>query len=175
MGKVKILVEKRVVGDVKTVSEVLTSSAPQPGSGAGSAAAAARLELTAMFTGLPTEAVEQDANAEHVGGGGLNTSDQAAMDAAGKRDVGRAGGVEGSPTTNDAKKQKQDRGTGQRQDVEMGEDEAVPNALGKSGQQVLETGEFWEDLRAFLVQRTRDEVVAGVLVERCKGGWRDWV
>lgn len=45
-------------------------------------------------------------------------------------------------------------------------------AQGLSGRAVLETDEFWGDLRGFLQQRVRDEGVAGEMVEVFKGAWK---
>lgn len=184
VGKVKVLYEKRPVGDGRTVGEVAgITSAGGNGGGIGSGnggevlelepGRAQVLEMSAMFTGAPTEMPEGEkedsagsssskANAE---AGGLKTADAASLDAARKADVGRAGGVEGGP------------GAAGTRDVEMAEGGAVgvPVAQGKSGSDVLETEEFWEDLKGFLVQRSRDERVAEVLVGRCREGWRGWV
>lgn len=41
-------------------------------------------------------------------------------------------------------------------------------ALGASGEALLETEEFWEDLRGFLMQRLKDEKMS----EQLSGGWR---
>jgi hypothetical protein len=50
-------------------------------------------------------------------------------------------------------------------------DGAAPVAQGLSGEGVLATGEFWEDLKGFLQQRVRDERVAGEALEVFKGAW----
>ena len=42
----------------------------------------------------------------------------------------------------------------------------------KSGQEVLETEEFWSDLRGFLVQKTRDEGIAGDMWEEFRRAWK---
>jgi hypothetical protein len=50
-------------------------------------------------------------------------------------------------------------------------DGAASVAQGLSGEGVLATGEFWEDLRGFLQQRVRDERVAGEALGVFKGAW----
>lgn len=155
------------MGDSKTVGEVsggMPGEVLEPGR-------MQVLELSAMFTGVPTEPLEQEKETGKDGSGskvedvdgGLKTADAASLDAARRADVGLAGGVEGGPDA-----------VGTR-DVEMTAGDGVPVAQGKSGKDVLETEEFWQDLRGFLVQRSRDEKVAEVLVGRCKEGWRNWV
>jgi hypothetical protein len=49
--------------------------------------------------------------------------------------------------------------------------DGAPVAQGLSGEGVLATGEFWEDLRGFLQQRVRDEAVAGEALGVFKGAW----
>lgn len=44
-------------------------------------------------------------------------------------------------------------------------------AQGESGEEVLAGEEFWGDLRGFLVQRVRDEGVAGEVFGRFRGSW----
>ncbi|KAJ1327945.1 Blt1 N-terminal domain-containing protein [Microdochium nivale] len=45
-------------------------------------------------------------------------------------------------------------------------------AQGPSGDEVLETAEFWDDLRGFLLQRVRDETAAGNLADTFQAAWR---
>ena len=47
-----------------------------------------------------------------------------------------------------------------------------PVAQGPSGDEVLESEEFWGDLKGFLVQRVRDEGKAGEVWENFQEGWR---
>jgi len=47
----------------------------------------------------------------------------------------------------------------------------APVAQGLSGTPVLETEQFWEDLKGFLQQRIRDEKAAEVLLGRFRGAW----
>lgn len=49
--------------------------------------------------------------------------------------------------------------------------DGAPVAQGLSGEGVLATGQFWEDLRGFLQQRVRDEGVAGDALGVFKGAW----
>lgn len=66
-------------------------------------------------------------------------------------------------------------GKGDDGDTPMGGTEPVagevPVAQGISGEEVLQSAEFWDDLKGWLMQRVRDEAVA----ERCwslfKRGW----
>lgn len=50
--------------------------------------------------------------------------------------------------------------------------EAKEVAQGASGADVLGTSEFWEDLRGFLLQRVRDEKLAGELSETFQAAWK---
>ncbi|KAI0181897.1 cell-cycle control medial ring component-domain-containing protein [Hypoxylon sp. FL1284] len=45
-------------------------------------------------------------------------------------------------------------------------------AQGPSGNEVLETKEFWDDLRGFLLQRIRDEKTAGDLTDTFQAAWK---
>ncbi|KXJ86282.1 cell-cycle control medial ring component-domain-containing protein [Microdochium bolleyi] len=45
-------------------------------------------------------------------------------------------------------------------------------AQGPSGGEVLETAEFWEDLRGFLLQRVRDEKAASDLADTFQAAWK---
>lgn len=62
-------------------------------------------------------------------------------------------------------------------DVEMGGmeqgrgGEGVKLAQGKSGEEVLGSDEFWDDLRGWLMQRVRDEGVVGEVWGAFKRGW----
>ncbi|KAL8740010.1 MAG: hypothetical protein Q9190_007236 [Brigantiaea leucoxantha] len=49
----------------------------------------------------------------------------------------------------------------------------TPAAQGRSGEEVLQEEEFWRDLQAFLVQRLRDEKMAGDVWELFKGAWNN--
>ncbi|KAI2617492.1 cell-cycle control medial ring component-domain-containing protein [Hypoxylon sp. NC1633] len=45
-------------------------------------------------------------------------------------------------------------------------------AQGQSGGEVLDTREFWDDLKGFLLQRIRDEKTAGELADTFQAAWR---
>ncbi|KAI1104404.1 cell-cycle control medial ring component-domain-containing protein [Jackrogersella minutella] len=45
-------------------------------------------------------------------------------------------------------------------------------AQGQSGGEVLETKEFWDDLKGFLLQRIRDEKTAGELADTFQAVWK---
>lgn len=60
---------------------------------------------------------------------------------------------------------------GQVAETAQGRDE-VGVAQGKSGKDVLDTKEFWNDLKGFLVQRLRDEGTAGEVWEMFRGTWK---
>lgn len=51
-------------------------------------------------------------------------------------------------------------------------DESGVVAQGLSGEGVLATEEFWDDLKGFLQQRVRDEKVAGEATEAFRGAWK---
>lgn len=57
-------------------------------------------------------------------------------------------------------------------DVEMTQEEETPVAQGQSGEAVLETEEFWNDLSGFVLQRVRDEAVAKHLMEGFRKSWK---
>ncbi|KAK4043585.1 cell-cycle control medial ring component [Parachaetomium inaequale] len=57
------------------------------------------------------------------------------------------------------------------EEVQEKEEVEAPVAQGLSGKGVLETGQFWEDLRGYLQQRVRDEGVAGEAVGVFRGAW----
>ncbi|KAL2171633.1 hypothetical protein VTG60DRAFT_2201 [Thermothelomyces hinnuleus] len=60
----------------------------------------------------------------------------------------------------------------QDKDVDMVDAAATaPVAQGLSGKAVLETDQFWADLKGYLQQRVRDEEVAGEAVELFKKAW----
>lgn len=48
-----------------------------------------------------------------------------------------------------------------------------PVAQGPSGQEVLQSEEFWIDLKGFLVQRVRDEDAAGKMFDAFRKAWTD--
>jgi hypothetical protein len=57
-------------------------------------------------------------------------------------------------------------------DTEMKDAEVeVPVAQGPSGEEVLAQGEFWNDLKGFLVLRLRDEGKANEVFEAFRGSW----
>ncbi|KAL8676894.1 MAG: hypothetical protein Q9186_006624 [Xanthomendoza sp. 1 TL-2023] len=68
-----------------------------------------------------------------------------------------------------------------RMDVKMGDDvvvvddeggkSAVGAAQGVSGEEVLDTDEFWDDLKGWLMQRVRDEEKVGEVWSLFKRGW----
>jgi hypothetical protein len=45
-------------------------------------------------------------------------------------------------------------------------------AQGQSGSETVETAEFWDDLKGFLLQRIRDEKAAGELFNTFQGAWK---
>ncbi|KAI1381460.1 cell-cycle control medial ring component-domain-containing protein [Hypoxylon crocopeplum] len=45
-------------------------------------------------------------------------------------------------------------------------------AQGQSGGEVLDTKEFWDDLKGFLLQRIRDEKTAGELADTFQAAWK---
>jgi ubiquitin-like protein 4 len=50
---------------------------------------------------------------------------------------------------------------------------AGPTAQGKSGREVVESSEFWDDLRGFLLQRVRDEKVTDELFSLFLRSWEE--
>jgi len=47
-----------------------------------------------------------------------------------------------------------------------------PPAQGPSGQEMLQTDDFWDDLKGFLEQRLKDEGEASRLKEVFRGAWK---
>ncbi|KAK3304409.1 cell-cycle control medial ring component [Chaetomium strumarium] len=63
-------------------------------------------------------------------------------------------------------------GQGQGQEARAGTTSASASvAQGLSGTGVLETGQFWDDLKGFLQQRVRDEGVAGEALRVFQAAW----
>ena len=53
-----------------------------------------------------------------------------------------------------------------------GNEEVVPVAQGSSGKEVLDSEKFWDDLKGFLIQRVRDEDVAGAVWGTFRESWK---
>jgi hypothetical protein len=68
------------------------------------------------------------------------------------------------------KAEAEEEGEGKKEEVVVGEGGSNV-AQGLSGKGVLETEEFWGDLKGFLQQRVRDEGVAGEACEVFRGAW----
>jgi hypothetical protein len=66
----------------------------------------------------------------------------------------------------------QSKSTGMSKQTAVEGDGAGPVAQGLSGRPVLQTEEFWGDLKGFLQQRVRDEGVAGEACEVFRGAWK---
>ena len=60
----------------------------------------------------------------------------------------------------------------QERDSKSAEQGKGPVAQGPSGDKVLQSDEFWEDLKGFLVQRVRNEGKAVEAWEVFRDGWR---
>ncbi|KAL2147878.1 hypothetical protein VTI28DRAFT_3356 [Corynascus sepedonium] len=74
----------------------------------------------------------------------------------------------------DKKGKEEEAGEGkQERDVDMTDAAAAPVAQGMSGKAVLETDQFWLDLKGYLQQRVRDEGVAGEAVELFRKTWEE--
>ncbi|KAL2149482.1 hypothetical protein VTH82DRAFT_8133 [Thermothelomyces myriococcoides] len=67
-------------------------------------------------------------------------------------------------------KKRDDQAEADKQDKDVDMVDA-PVAQGLSGKAVLETDQFWADLKGFLQQRVRDEEVAGEAAELFKKAW----
>ncbi|KAL8757685.1 MAG: hypothetical protein Q9184_004146 [Pyrenodesmia sp. 2 TL-2023] len=65
----------------------------------------------------------------------------------------------------------EEEGGKEKGDVEMAGTEGVPVAQGISGEEVLGSDAFWDDLRGWLMQRVRDEGVVGDVWGAFKRGW----
>lgn len=63
--------------------------------------------------------------------------------------------------------------TGKAEDVIMKDAEAEGSvAQGPGGEEVLGNGEFWADLKGFLMQRLRDENLAGEVFNKFERSWK---
>ncbi|EAA27260.3 hypothetical protein GE21DRAFT_3405 [Neurospora crassa] len=145
VDKLKVLFNKKPVGDVKSLKEVLasTGSSVVPEGGG-------ELELSLMVMG------------------GQATFDSAEAKAAREARL--------AATANTTKPEVSESPEVEMKDVtqESGSTEAAaagPVAQGLSGPAVLETEEFWEDLKGYLQQRIRDEKTAEEVVGRFRGAW----
>ena len=61
--------------------------------------------------------------------------------------------------------------TNQELPAGLGNGRGLPAAQGPSGKEVLETEEFWKDLRGFLVQRVREEGTADEVWRAARESW----
>ncbi|KAL8778059.1 MAG: hypothetical protein Q9213_007578, partial [Squamulea squamosa] len=89
--------------------------------------------------------------------------------------VGGAAAASAPPAVGGESK-KEEGGKGEEEeDVKMGGVEdgkgEVPAAQGPSGEEVLGSAEFWEDLKGWLMQRVRDEGKADEVWSLFKRGW----
>ncbi|EGZ70743.1 hypothetical protein NEUTE2DRAFT_92396 [Neurospora tetrasperma FGSC 2509] len=148
VDKLKVLFNKKPVGDVKSLKEVLSGSVPEGGG---------ELELSLMVMG------------------GQATFDSAEAKAA--REARQAAKAEVDVNASETKVEVE---VSESPEVEMkdatqesGSKEAAagPVAQGLSGPAVLETEEFWEDLKGYLQQRIRDEKTAEEVVGKFRGAW----
>lgn len=67
---------------------------------------------------------------------------------------------------------------GYKEDAGKDEDETMkdvdaPVAQGPSGDEVLRSEEFWDDLKGWLLQRLRDEGKAGEVFDAFRGSWKE--
>ncbi|KAK3397126.1 cell-cycle control medial ring component [Sordaria brevicollis] len=139
--KLKVLYNKKPAGDVKSLKEVLGGATPEGG----------ELELSLMVMG--GQATYDSAEAAEK---------RAARDAA----KAQAGGADGG-------EKKVEVPEVEMKDTETtaGGEQAGPVAQGLSGAAVLDTEEFWEDLKGYLQQRIRDVEAAEEVVGRFRGAW----
>jgi hypothetical protein len=124
-GKIKLLFNKKPVGDSKALKDLLT-----PGVGEGNGGEVV-VELGVMVLGGASVVLKKKED-KPVGDG---------------------------------------QGQGQGQEERAGASASAPVAQGLSGTGVLETGQFWDDLKGFLQQRVRDEGVAGEALGVFKTAW----
>lgn len=148
VDKLKVLFNKKPVGDVKSLKEVLLSGSAPEGGG--------ELELSLMvmggqatFDSAEAKAAREARQAAAKANADVNASEP-------KVEVSESPEVEMKDVTQ-----------------ESGSKEAAagPVAQGLSGPAVLETEEFWEDLRGYLQQRIRDEKTAEEVVGKFRGAW----
>ena len=64
------------------------------------------------------------------------------------------------------------QGEGKKDGDGDGDTAAGPVAQGPSGDEVLESEDFWDDLKGFLSQRLKDEGKAKEVVEVFRSGWK---
>lgn len=141
LGKIKLLFGKKPVGDSKVLADLLSAS-----SSSGSAAGG-ELELGVMVLG---GGVLRD---------GFGTSTSTSASTSGQAQAqSEAAKVEGGQAKVE-------------EEAAAAAAAAAPVAQGLSGEGVLATGEFWEDLKGFLQQRVRDEGVAGEALGVFRGAW----
>ena len=99
-------------------------------------------------------------------GGGSNEVEFTVMILGGAATVAAAAAAKAKAKEQEQEQGQQGQGQGQGQGQEGGS-----VAQGLSGRGVLETEEFWGDLRGFLQQRVRDEAVAGEACEVFREAW----
>ena len=101
------------------------------------------------------------------GGGGGNSAPVTEADL-----LAKAGRAKAAQATDVINKQANTEGEkGADGDVTMGGTEGVGVAQGTSGEEVMDSGEFWDDLRGWLMQRVRDEGKVEEVWSLFKRGW----
>ncbi|KAK3345344.1 cell-cycle control medial ring component [Neurospora tetraspora] len=145
--KLKVLFNKKPVGDVKSLKEVL-GGATVPENG--------EVELSLM-----------------VMGGQATYDSEEARAAREARQVAKAAaeGVKGGEAPEVPEVEMKEAETEAETGTTTGEAAAGPVAQGLSGVAVLDTEEFWDDLKGYLQQRIRDEKAAEEVLGKFRGAW----
>ncbi|KAL4952750.1 cell-cycle control medial ring component [Aspergillus filifer] len=108
--------------------------------------------------------------------GNAKTVSEVVSDAGGEGLLSGGGSVEfgvmvmGGARVADASEKSQEGANAERKVSEVGETTAKA-AVGLSGEDVLQTEQFWEDLQGYLEQRLKDEEVAKRMRGLFKGAW----
>lgn len=146
VDKLKVLFNKKPVGDVKSLKEVLSGSVPDGGG---------EIELALMVMGgqATFDSAEAKAAREARARQAAKTSETKV-----EVEVSESPEVEMKDVTQEGESKEEAAAAG-------------PVAQGLSGPAVLETEEFWEDLKGYLQQRIRDEKTAEEVVGKFRGAW----
>ena len=145
--KLKVLYNKKPAGDVKSLKEVLAGGTVPEGNNG-------ELELSLMV----------------MGGQATYDSEEAKAARAAREVQKEAKKVEEVKVEVPEVEMKDSQAT--ETETKTGGEAAGPVAQGLSGSAVLETEEFWEDLKGYLQQRIRDVEAAEEVVGKFRGAWK---
>lgn len=142
--KLKVLYNKKPAGDVKSLKEVLGGTVLENG----------ELELSLMVMGGQATYDSEEARGAREARAAAASKQKEAVPEVEMKDA--------------TQQQEKTETSGE----DHGHIQAGPVAQGLSGVAVLDTEEFWEDLKGYLQQRIRDVEAAEEVVGKFRGAWK---